>query len=75
MSKKMNLIAKANIPIRTKRSTAKSSVSKRDGQDDFVAKGDEITIVDAQTLKGVKYGELQDGNFVIIERDGIANFE
>lgn len=75
MSALMEVTAKANIPIRTKRSLTKSSVTKRKTGPQFVAKGETIKIVDVTTLKGVKYGEMKDGLFVILERDNIVNFE
>lgn len=71
MAKIYTLEAKANIPVRSKRSTAKNSVVK--GR--FIAQGEEVSIVDQSELRGVKYGELEDGNFVIIERGGVANFK
>ena len=69
MPKKAILKAKSIIPIRSKRSTAAKY------QVGDVKKGEEVVIVDVTTLRGNKFGELEDGNFVIIERDGVANFE
>lgn len=71
MAKKMKLVAKSIIPVRHKRTKGNDSII-----DDLnIDKGQEITVVDMTELRGTKYAELEDGNFVIVERDGIPNFE
>ena len=56
------------IPIRSKRNLSKANVVNN------ILEGAVVDIVATKTVKEVLYGELEDGNFVVMERNGFKNF-
>lgn len=66
-------IALGNIPLRKKASTAVKYVKK--DEPTFILKGDAVVVVKEIAKGKTVYGKLDTGDFVILVRDGVPNFE
>lgn len=75
MSAKMLVIAKSRIPVRNRRSLEPKYIATKKKKQIFIEQGDQVEIIAVDILGGVKYGELKNGKFVVLERDGFSNFE